>query len=154
MKYRTGFVSNSSSSSFIITGKENIKKAKEMLQDCRYDYYEYNDKLYTQDISDWSDIYESLQEIDHDSYDSWGSERVDIEGELGIGTVSLPKDVAKSAGLYNNKESSEAYQEVKNFIKKHKIKFDEMIYDTDKIAEDSLNFIESLCNIVGYYKGD
>lgn len=154
MKYRIGFVSNSSSSSFIITGKENIEKAKKLLQNFRYDYYEYDNCLYTQSISDCSDAYELLSEMDSLAYEPLDYNYIDIEGELGIDTISLPKDIAENIGLYNNKKSSEAYQEIKNFINKHKIECDKMIYDTDKIAEDSLNFIERLCDIVGYYKED
>ena len=69
MKFRTGFVSNSSSSSLIISNKDNIEKVKSILQGTGYDYYELNDELYTSQISDCSDLYEVISELSDASYD-------------------------------------------------------------------------------------
>lgn len=152
MKRREGFVSNSSSSSFIIKGQKNIELARELLRHNQYDCYEYENVLYTSEISDCADIYEELQKICEKTYDDFNC--IAVEGEFGVEDVYLPITIAKKVGLYNNQNSAEAYREIKNFIKKHRIKFDEMIYNTDSIAEDSLYFIQKLCDIVGYYTGE
>ena len=41
MKFRQSFVSNSSSSSFIITGKDNISKAIDLINNCKEGYFDY-----------------------------------------------------------------------------------------------------------------
>ena len=105
---RTGFVSNSSSSSFIITGKDNIEKAKYIIdnaQDIYGDYYEVNDKLFTSGISDCSEIFSQLcsltQEdeacaLNGEPYAGDDDEEVEdcyaiLEGDRGVGTVYISK---------------------------------------------------------------
>jgi hypothetical protein len=39
---------------------------------------------------------------------------------------------------------------VKRFIEDNKIRCAESVYQTDCVAENSLEFIESLCEVVGY----
>lgn len=43
---------------------------------------------------------------------------------------------------------------VKKFIEDNEICCAESIYQRDCVSENSLEFIESLCDIVGYYKED
>ena len=43
---------------------------------------------------------------------------------------------------------------VKKFINDNKICCAESVYQCDCVSENSLEFIESLCEVVGYYKGD
>lgn len=42
----------------------------------------------------------------------------------------------------------------KEFIEEHKIRCSEKIYDDDKISYASLEFIESICDLIGYYEED
>ena len=41
---------------------------------------------------------------------------------------------------------------VKKFIEDNTIYCAELVYQTDCVAENSLEFIESLCEVVGYYE--
>lgn len=110
MKVRSGFVSNSSSSSFIISG-DNIKKAQELI-DAKggYDYYELDGKLYTSFISDCDDFYEEMSALTDDTIEgSHGSPYdedafVELEGDRGFGCVYILKDVilgSEKTKLYN-----------------------------------------------------
>lgn len=159
MKLRTGFVSNSSSSSFIITNSDNINKAMELIKYSGYDYYILNDKLYTSDIPDYADTWEKLYNLTTEDKNLEEFEKntihwLPIEGELGCDTVYLPKEeyINSISNSKNNILSNEVLTEVQKFIKKHDIFCEECIYDNDTIAEESLEFIERLCDIVGYTK--
>lgn len=55
MKYRQGFVSNSSSSSFIVKDSKHFDECKQILNKLHEDCYLYNDILYTSFISDMHD---------------------------------------------------------------------------------------------------
>ena len=102
------FAVNSSSSSFIITGKDNIEKAKYIIdnaQDIYGDYYEVNDKLFTSGISDCSEIFSQLcsltQEdeacaLNGEPYAGDDDEEVEdcyaiLEGDRGVGTIYISK---------------------------------------------------------------
>ena len=70
MKIRNGFVSNSSSSSFIITDSNNFEKAKELVNACYCaDYKVYKDVMYTTMISDQDDNYSDFRDISSDRID-------------------------------------------------------------------------------------
>lgn len=43
---------------------------------------------------------------------------------------------------------------VRKFIQDNKISCGETIYQSDRVGENSLEFIEQLCEVVGYYKGE
>ena len=63
MKIRTSFVSNSSSSSFIISNNESKEIVKQLLMDNGYDYYELDGVLYTSFIGDCSDLYSEIYNL-------------------------------------------------------------------------------------------
>ena len=156
MKIRTSFVSNSSSSSFIISNKDNIEKVKSMLQGTGYDYYELNGKLYTSQMSDCSDLYNDIYDFSDTSYDSheqsYSSSWIDIEGELGCEEVYLPKkEYLKTIKIDDDKATSLLLL-AKDFIIKNDIKNVYTVED-DLSYEDLVNFMYKVCEIVGY-KGD
>ena len=128
MKIRNGFVSNSSSSSFVITDTNNFEKAKELLSDCYCGNYKvYKDVMYTSMISDSNDNYTEFFKIssnqhDGDSYSPYNDEDfILIEGENGGDEVPIPIEglsdvdlIELGAAPYNI--SSEIYLKVKTFF--------------------------------------
>lgn len=113
MKLRTSFVSNSSSSSFIITDKNNFDKVKEILKDIYGDYYEYDDILYTSRVSDCNDIYNEILELSSDSFDYNEYNYCEIEGERGVNTVYVPSEAIS--------ENNKVYQIVKKFMNENDV---------------------------------
>ena len=156
MKIRTSFVSNSSSSSFIISNKDNVDKVKSMLQGTGYDYYELNGKLYTSQISDCSDLYNDIYDFSDTSYDSheqsYSSSWIDIEGELGCEEVYLPKEEYLKTIKIDDDKATSLLLLAKDFIIKNDIKNVYNVED-DLSYEDLVNFMYKVCAIVGY-KGD
>jgi hypothetical protein len=155
MKYRNGFVSNSSSSSFIITNKEYFDKAKEILKrGYNLDYFELNNKLYTCSIHDCNDVYYEINELSSDSEEyledsfNW----IGVEGELGIQTVYVPRKEFIQSYKLDNKIAEEVLYTVQQFIDDNDIFCEECIYEDSIIEQSSLEFIQSLCEIVGYKK--
>lgn len=155
-KIRQGFVSNSSSSSFIISNKDNIEKTKSTLQGTGYDYYELNGKLYTSQISDCSDLYNDIYDFSDTSYDSYeqsySSSWIDIEGELGCEEVYLPKEEYLKTIKIDDDKATSLLLLAKDFIVKNNI---ENVYNIeDNLDYDTIvNFVHKACAIVGY-KGD
>lgn len=97
MKIRNGFVSNSSSSSFIITNPNNFEKAKELVNTCYCaDYKVYKDVMYTTMISDQDDNYSDFRDISADRIDGNHSmpynedAYIMVYGEKGIEEVPIP----------------------------------------------------------------
>lgn len=156
MKLRLSFVSNSSSSSFIIMGDDNINKVKELLQDTGHDFYELGDKLYTSWVNDCSDYYDELSDLCIQSYDSYMQEYtpswIKTEGELGCEAVYLPTDeyIQKVAtNTSKNTKSENLYLLVKDFINIHNIYSVHDIYD-ECIVCDLHELLKNICRIVGF----
>ena len=95
MKIRHGFVSNSSSSSFVIKNSENFEKVKELLEQyCFADYKIYKDVMYTSMISDGSDIHFDIADLCDEEHEGDGYEDdfLMVEGECGKEDVPIPRD--------------------------------------------------------------
>lgn len=99
MKIRAGFVSNSSSSSFIVTNKKNWERVKEILKETREDYYIFKDVLYTSPVYE-NDYYKELQKLSSEERvgeiggSPYGNEDeyVEIDGERGVETVWIERN--------------------------------------------------------------
>lgn len=108
MKIRNGFVSNSSSSSFIIKDIKNQEKVKEIINNCReeiVDYYEIDGVLMTSYIPDCLELYGQISRLSDDSSDGQlnGKPYLDlddedfnyvvVEGDRGCKAVYLSRDL-------------------------------------------------------------
>lgn len=132
-KIRNGFVSNSSSSSFVIIGN-NIDIAKKLIdENGGYDYYELDDKLYTSFISDCSDFYGVICDLSGDSYEGDYGHPYDeesfkeVEGDRGFASVFIPKEVVTKSNLTKLYEELLSLDniEVYNIINKYRRVFNE-----------------------------
>lgn len=102
MKVRNSFVSNSSSSSFIIKNPENFEKVKKIVDEIyRGDYYELDGYLFTSMISDGVDLYNELYDLCDERADGGSNGPYDIdnyfefEGDKGIDSVFIEKRFCK-----------------------------------------------------------
>lgn len=159
MKIRNGFVSNSSSSSFVIKTPTNISKVSAILDEVgNYDYYVLDNVLYTSFISDCSNLYSTLSELSEYSYEgSHGvpyeeSEFIEFEGERGVDSVYIPKSECKGILEAENRIKDQLYRYVKNYIDANSIYSGEFIQEDSIIFEDAPYFLQRCCEIVGYYE--
>ena len=98
MKIREGFVSNSSSTSFIVRGKNDIKKAKELPDNSPYgDFVVVGGKLYSSPLPDGDISVADMFELETQTNEgcSYGGPiddkmYVEMEGELGKDQVFVP----------------------------------------------------------------
>lgn len=105
MKIRSGFVSNSSSSSFIIRDENKIKKAMDYIdnnQGYALDYYMLDGVLYTSFVNDCTDAYSPLCGLSDDEvsgndtpYDE--DDFVEFEGDRGVDSVWIEKSIVKNS---------------------------------------------------------
>ena len=51
-------------------------------------------------------------------------------------------------------ENSKLANHCKSFIKDQKVRCPEDVWQSDKVIENAYEFIEGICNIVGYFKDD
>lgn len=155
MKYRNGFVSNSSSCSFIIANKENFDAVKDILKH-GFDYYELNGKLYTSPIHDCYNEYYKISELnrdgDYNEYLEDSHDWIGIEGERGVNTVYIPRAEYLKSIAQNNTMADTVLCEIKKFIEHNNIYGPCDIYEENYMEEKALGFIEYLCEIVGYKK--
>ena len=162
MKFRQGFVSNSSSSSFIITDKDNIIKAMDLINNCKegyYDYYLINSKLYTSPISNDYDFWYIINDLSAEDLEHHGdpyNDEKEVEGDRGVTTVYVPKYEFTQAGKNKRHIKDELYSLCKKWVYDHKFQNygeieDEMNLNSD-ILDDMTCLIEKIYNIVGYYQ--
>lgn len=52
--------------------------------------------------------------------------------------------------MANNNASRKLRKHCEDFIKKHNITCSETIYQTDRVIENAHEFVEGVCDIVGY----
>ena len=151
MKIRNGFISNSSSSSFIITNQKYFDKVKEILEDCKEDYYIFKNVLYTSFISE-DKIYSNLESLATDEIEGniggppYGDEEdwIEVEGEIGRESVWLPRQNLTDEDLIKLGKapyyiSSKMYFEVEKFMK-----------IVNPTINDRDNLIQTLKNIYEY----
>ena len=149
MKIRQGFVSNSSSSSFIIKDKNNWETAKALLRGDE-DYFVFKDVMYTSMIhnedSRWTDFYK-LAGSDDENYNEgdrlapYGGDDyfVEVNGQRGNDSVWLPREQFSDAdylnfGMVPLNIAQKLYRYVTNYI--------------DKVDKET--FIEECKKIVNY----
>ena len=151
MRIRQGFVSNSSSSSFIICDLSKEDKIAELCKKCYNDYYIFNNRIYTSFISDgydeWCDFRNLVDDSDEsidgghgEPYDE--DDFVEVEGIMGIRSVYIPRE------YMTDKEAAELDVPPHNR--------DRILYNYVKKADidkDSINsmwdFIEHCYDIIG-----
>lgn len=162
MKFRQGFVSNSSSSSFIITDKDNISKVIDLINDCKegyFDYYLINSKLYTSPINDDYDFWYTIKDLSAEDLEHHGgpyNDEKEVEGDRGVTTVYVPKYEFTQAGKNKRRIKDGLYSLCKKWIYDHKFhNYDEIaheIYQNSDIIDDIIYLVEKIYNIVGYYQ--
>lgn len=156
MKIRSGFVSNSSSSSFIISG-DNIEKAKDIINKMQNaDYYELDGYLYTSFISDGYDAYSELNDMCSDCIDGGHNYPYDeenffeFEGDKGVMSVYIEKHRCQHLQEVEQYIKDKLYNYVKNYISSYDITSKETIFEDGEIIDDSPYFLQCCCEIVGY----
>lgn len=136
MKLRNGFVSNSSSSSFIIADNKKIEKVKDILNKdedkIMADYYEFEGKLYTSIIPDCVGVYSEIYELSFEAIDTGHSypyneeDFIEFEGDRGVSTVYIPKNIitcSEKTKFYNELKALDNTA-VNDIIKKYKRVFE------------------------------
>ena len=157
MKIRTSFISNSSSSSFIISHDDSKKVAKELLKENCYDYYELDNVLYTSFIGDATNLYSKMyklivDEIIDGSHDFPYDEDnfFEFEGDLGSQSVYIPKSKCKDKLEVENMLKDKLY----NFIKLWKLEYpmcdEREIIDLCNNNEILYELVSNIYNILGY----
>lgn len=162
MKFRQSFVSNSSSSSFIITGKDNISKAIDLINNCKegyFDYYLINSKLYTCCIHDSYDFCNTIGDLASDEIEHHGGpydDEKEVEGDRGVAPVYIPEYEFARKNEDKNRVKDELYSLCKKWVYDHKFhNYGEImceIYQNSDILEDITYLVEKIYNIVGYYQ--
>jgi len=123
MKIREGFVSNSSSSSFIIKDTAKFPEVIKLLEDAREDYYVFKDVMYTSFVSDGADEYLALDKLSDGEISGYDEDDfIEIEGTRGVESVWLPKEILTDDDLIKMGKapyyiSSKLYFIVERFFK-------------------------------------
>lgn len=157
MKIRSGFVSNSSSSSFIITGKDNISKAIDLINNCKegyFDYYLINSKLYTCCIHENYDFYDTIGDLASDEIEHHGGpydDEKEVEGDRGVSAVYIPKYEFARKNEDKSRVKDELYSLCKKWVyDNYYHNFDEIEHDIYQNCDYVAELLQQIYNIVGY----
>lgn len=157
MKIRSGFVSNSSSSSFIITGKDNISKAIDLINNCKegyFDYYLINSKLYTCCIHESYDFYDTIGDLASDEIEHHGDpydDEKEVEGDRGVTSVYVPKYEFSKKDKDKRRAKDELYSLCKKWVYDNDYhNFDEIEHDIYQNCDYAAELLQQIYNIVGY----
>lgn len=160
MKIRSGFVSNSSSSSFLITGKDNISKAIDLINKCKegyFDYYLINSRLYTNAIHDSYDFYDEIGELAVDEFEHHGApydDEKEVEGDRGVTTVYVPKYEFKQEGEDSRRIKDELYSLCKKWIYNNDLFYysdiEREANEKSDIIDSMIELVQQIYNLVGY----
>lgn len=157
MKFRQSFVSNSSSSSFIITGKDNISKAIDLINNCKegyFDYYLVNSKLYTSCIYDDYDFYNTIGDLASDEIEHHGGpydDEKEVEGDRGVTSVYVPKYEFARKNEDKSRVKDELYSLCKKWVYDNDYhNFDEIEHDIYQNCDYAAELLQQIYNIVGY----
>ena len=157
MKIRSGFVSNSSSSSFIITGKDNISKAIDLINNCKegyFDYYLINSKLYTCCIHESYDFYDTIGDLASDEIEHHGDpydDEKEVEGDRGVRSVYVPKYEFARKNEDKSRVKDELYSLCKKWVYDNGYhNFDEIEHDIYQNCDYAAELLQQIYNIVGY----
>lgn len=157
MKFRQSFVSNSSSSSFIITGKDNISKAIDLIDNCKesyFDYYLINSKLYTCCIHGSYDFYNTIGDLASDEIEHHGGpydDEKEVEGDRGVASVYVPKYEFIKEGKDKSRVKDELYSLCKKWVYDNDYhNFDEIEHDIYQNCDYAAELLQQIYNIVGY----
>lgn len=158
MKFRQSFVSNSSSSSFIITGKDNISKAIDLINNCKegyFDYYLINSKLYTCCIHDSYDFYNTIGDLASDEIEHHGGpydNEKEVEGDRGVSAVYIPKYEFARKNEDKSRVKDELYSLCKKWVYDNSYhNFDEIEHDIYQNCDYAAELLQQIYNIIGYY---
>ena len=157
MKIRSGFVSNSSSSSFIITGKDNISKAIDLINNCKegyFDYYLINSKLYTSPISDCYVFWDTIKDLSTKDLEHHGSpydNEKEVEGDRGVTSVYVPKYEFFKKDEDKRRVKDELYSLCKKWVYDNDYhNFDEIEHDIYQNCDYATELLQQIYNIIGY----
>lgn len=157
MKIRSGFVPNSSSSSFIITGKDNISKAIDLINNCKegyFDYYLINSKLYTSCIYDGYDFYDTIGDLASDEIEHHGGpydDEKEVEGDRGVTSVYVPKYEFSKKDKDKRRVKDELYSLCKKWVYDNDYhNFDEIEHDIYQNCDYAAELLQQIYNIIGY----
>lgn len=157
MKFRQSFVSNSSSSSFIITGKDNISKAIDLINNCKegyFDYYLINSKLYTCCIHESYDFYSTIGDLASDEIEHHGDpydDEKEVEGDRGVTSVYIPKYEFARKNEDKSHVKDELYSLCKKWVYDNDYhNFDEIEHDIYQNCDYAAELLQQIYNIIGY----
>lgn len=157
MKFRQSFVSNSSSSSFIITGKNNISKAIDLINNCKegyFDYYLINSKLYTSPISNYYVFWDTINDLASDEIEHHGGpydDEKEVEGDRGVTSVYIPKYEFARKNEDKSRVKDELYSLCKKWVYDNDYhNFDEIEHDIYQNCDYAAELLQQIYNIIGY----